>query len=191
MNSKRPNNTLAVIGLVLGILALVFSVFPCLGMLAFIPGIIGLILGVIALLQAKDNGDPKGMAIAVLVVSGLACAVSGFQMAALGNMASGMKPDMKEYASCDEVSKAYDSTKLEMETLTKEMEEGSPSFASIKKITKLGITLGHIQEESRRLECDMEFDDFDPSVINEAKEEGESEGETDGEIESIKEEEGN
>jgi len=191
MNSNQPNNTLAIIGLVFGIIALLFSIFPCVGMFAFIPGVIGLILGVIALLKAKDNGYPKGMAIAVIVVSGLACAISGYQMFAIGSFASDMKTNMKEYTSCEEVSKDYNIVKTEMETLTKEMEDNKPSFSSIKQITKLGIKIGHIQEESRRLDCEMEFNDFDPSDFNEADGEGESESEADDKEESVEEEKGN
>lgn len=197
MNSNNSNNTIAIIGLVLGIIAILFSFIPCVGTLAFIPGVIGLILGVIALLKAKDNGDPKGMSIAVIVVSVLACAISGYQMFAIGNLASDMKTNMKEYTSCDEITKDYNTVKTEMETLTKSMEEDNASFSSITKITKLGIKLGHIQEESIRLDCEIKFDNFNPAGLNErgnagkGESDGEGVGEGEGEEESIEEESGN
>jgi membrane-bound ClpP family serine protease len=69
--------TLAIIALVLGIVALVFSFVPCLGMYAIFPGVIGIGLAVASLVMAGKVNAPKGMAIA-----GLACAILGSCIAA-------------------------------------------------------------------------------------------------------------
>jgi len=192
MDTNKPSNTLAIIGLVLGVIAILFSFIPCVGTLAFVPGIIGLIIGVVALLKARDNGHPQGLAIGVIVVSVIACAISAFQIFALGNMASDMKSEMKEYTNCEELKVDYEKAKEEMATLTKEMEDDNASFSSISKMTKLGVRMGNIRGQGEKLECDIDFDDFDPSEMNtseEAAEEGA--GEAEGEGESIEEEQGN
>lgn len=197
MSNNQPSNTLAIIGLVLGIIAILFSFVPCLGTLAFLPGLAGLILGVISFLKAKDNGHPQGMSIAVIVVSIIACAISAFQMYALGNLASDMQGDVKEYTSCEELKVDYEKIQKEMATLTEEMEGDSPSFSGISKITKLGFKLGNIQKASEKLGCDIDMQDFDPTKIDkgdgesESESVGEGEDETKSEAESVEEEQGN
>lgn len=65
---------MAVAGLVLGIMAIVISFIPCIGLLAIMPAILGIIFSVVGLSQAKKTGQGKGMAIAGLVLSLLAIA---------------------------------------------------------------------------------------------------------------------
>jgi len=197
--NNQPSNTLAIIGLILGIIAILFSFIPCLGTLAFLPGVVGLILGVIAFLKAKDNGHPQGMSIAVIVISIIACAISAFQMFTIGNIASNMKSDMKEYANCEELKVDYDKVTKEMAELTKEMDGDSPSIAGITKITKLGFQLGSIEEASKKLDCDIDIRGFDPKDFDlgennkngNNENDGEVNEETEGEAESIEEEKGN
>jgi len=193
MNSNKPSNTLAIIGLVLGIIAAIFSFIPCVGTLAFIPGVVGLILGVISLMKARDAGHPQGLSISVIVVSIIACAISAYQIFAIGSMASDMKSEMKEYTTCEELKVDYDKTNAEMETLTKEIESDNASFSSISRMTKLGIKIGHLQKESQRMDCGFEFDNYQKSNESEAVEEAVGEGEEvgEGESESMQEEQKN
>ena len=195
MNQNQPNNTLGIIGLVLGIVALLFSFIPCLGTLAFIPGIVGLILGVLAFLKAKDNGHPKGIAIGGIVVSALACIVSFFLIFTLGTMFSDIKSEMKEYTDCTEIEKDYKAIQEDMAAITKEMENDNTSFSNIGKMAKLGANLGNLQSQAEKLNCDINFDDFDPTMESEGEaegneEDGVEEGEESNEEES-NEEEGN
>ncbi len=187
MNTNKPSNTLAIIGLVLGIIAILFSFIPCVGTLAFVPGVVGLILGVVALMKAKDNGHPTGLSIGVIVVSVIACAISAFQIFALGNMASNIKSEMKEYTNCETLKTDYEKVQKEMTTLGKEMEDDNASFSGIGKMTKLGVKMGHIQSEAKKLECDINFEEFNSSEMTET----EGENETEGEEESFEEEKGN
>jgi len=60
---------MAVAGLVLGILAIVISLIPCVGVFAIIPAILGIIFSAVALGQAKKAGQGKGMAMAGLILS--------------------------------------------------------------------------------------------------------------------------
>lgn len=65
---------MAVAGLVLGIVAIVLSFIPCIGILAIIPAVLGIIFSIMGLSQAKKTGQGKGMAIAGLILSILAIA---------------------------------------------------------------------------------------------------------------------
>jgi hypothetical protein len=67
-------NVVGVISLVIGILAVLFSFIPCLGLYAFIPGGVGLILGVIGLLMSysSEGRYKRGMPIAGLSVNAVA-----------------------------------------------------------------------------------------------------------------------
>ena len=177
MSSNQPSNTRAIIGLVLAILAIIFSFIPCIGSIAFIPGVIGLILGGISLMKAKDDGHPQGLSITVLVISILACAISAYQIYTFSKLTSGVKEEMKEYTNCKDIELDYRKVESDMAALTEEMEKDNASFASIGQMTKLGMKLGHIQKSSEELGCDINFDDFDPSPrntnrLNEADSEG-------------------
>jgi hypothetical protein len=64
-------NVVGVISLVIGILAVLFSFIPCLGLYAFIPGGVGLILGVIGLVMSysSEGRYKRGMPIAGVSVN--------------------------------------------------------------------------------------------------------------------------
>lgn len=67
-------NVVGVISLVIGILAVLFSFIPCIGLYAFIPGGVGLILGAIGLVMSysSDGRYKRGMPIAGLSVNAVA-----------------------------------------------------------------------------------------------------------------------
>ncbi|AKK06107.1 hypothetical protein CMUST_08950 [Corynebacterium mustelae] len=74
-------NGLALAGLIVSLVALLFLVSVLGTVFAWIPGIIGLILSIIALAKAKNYVPPngrKGMAIAGLIVSIIVTLISGF-----------------------------------------------------------------------------------------------------------------
>lgn len=156
--NNRPSNTLSVIGLVIAIIAVIFSFIPCIGTIAFIPGLISLVLGVIAYLKAKDNGHPKGMPIAVIIISLVACAFSAFQWYTINNMVE----DTKEYTNCEELIKDYNASQAELKTISEEMEEDdSKALSNITTIAKLGMRIGNMQEQAEELGCELEFDGFE------------------------------
>src|SRR5688572_25826262 len=63
-------------GLVVGIIALLFSFIPCLGLWAIVPAIVGIILSAIGRKQAKRANAPTGMATGGLVCSIIAGAIA-------------------------------------------------------------------------------------------------------------------
>ena len=76
---------LGIAGFVLGLLALLFSFIPCLGMYAVFPGVIAIILAAVALMQANKGGAKKGLIIAALVVSVIGTGVAVWQYTVLSN----------------------------------------------------------------------------------------------------------
>ena len=175
MNNK-PSNTLAIIGLVIAIIALILSFIPCVGTIAFIPGLIGLILGVIAFVKAKDNGHPKGMPIAVIVISLISCILSVVQYYTLKNMA----PETKEYTNCEELVRDYNASQSELKAITEEMEkDDSKAFANIGKVAKLGVKIGNMQEQAEELGCDLDlgalYEEPPAEILEAVEKEGEIE----------------
>lgn len=58
-----------VAGFVLGLIALILSFIPCLGMYAMLPGVIALVFSLIALSQAISANAPRGLILAALIIS--------------------------------------------------------------------------------------------------------------------------
>ncbi|MDD2197065.1 MAG: hypothetical protein PHE03_07380 [Bacteroidales bacterium] len=61
-----------IIGIVLGIIALIVAFIPCIGVVAFLPGGLAIIFSVISIVQASKGNGSKGLGIAALIVSVLA-----------------------------------------------------------------------------------------------------------------------
>jgi hypothetical protein len=71
-NDNYPGRGLGIAGLVLGIITMMMAFIPCIGALAFLPGIAGIVLSAIALGQSKKVKVQNGIAI-----SGLVCSIIG------------------------------------------------------------------------------------------------------------------
>ncbi|MBQ4480830.1 MAG: hypothetical protein IJJ33_08750 [Victivallales bacterium] len=66
---------MGVASLVIGIIAVILGFIPCVGQFAFIPAVLGIILGAVGIASAKKNNQPKGTAVAGLVLNIIAVAV--------------------------------------------------------------------------------------------------------------------
>ena len=55
--------------LILGILALLIALIPCIGIFALIPGVVAIVLAIVGLSQASKANGAKGVIIAGLVIS--------------------------------------------------------------------------------------------------------------------------
>lgn len=110
---------LGVAGLVLGIIALVISFIPCLGMWALIPGIIAIVFSAIGYSQANKANASKGLLIAALVISIIGTSIAGWQMYMLRNASTQIEKFGKE------LQKALDEEidDEDMQDLEKAMEE--------------------------------------------------------------------
>ena len=87
--SNATGLTLSIIGLVLGVLALLFSFIPCLGYYALWPGVVAVILSAIGL---ATSTAAKQVPIIALVVSVLCCGIAYWQ----GTRIDKLKDDGKE-----------------------------------------------------------------------------------------------
>lgn len=103
-NQEKKMNVLGLIGMILGISALVISFVPCLGVYAVFPGILGIILSIIGL--KKIN---KGMAIAGLICSLLGTGVASYQYYVLSQAANQLANDPEFQKSLDEFEESMES----------------------------------------------------------------------------------
>ncbi len=71
---------LGVAGLVIGILAAILALIPCIGWIAIIPGVIALALTLVAFSQANKGNGSKGVIIGALVVSIIAISIGLVQI---------------------------------------------------------------------------------------------------------------
>lgn len=69
---------MGVASLVLGIVSIVLGFIPFCGAIAFIPAVIGLILGIVDAVKKSKSQEPKGMAIAGIILSAIAIVIIGW-----------------------------------------------------------------------------------------------------------------
>lgn len=60
---------MGIASMVIGIIAIILGLVPYCGTIALIPAIVGLILGAVDMVQKKKQDQPRGMAIAGLVLN--------------------------------------------------------------------------------------------------------------------------
>ena len=166
MNASRQDNTIAVIGLILAIIAALFSFIPCLGLFAIIPGVIGLVLGVVAYMQAKDGGYPKGMPIAVIVISAIACLIVGGQILFFKSAASSAKESTVKYTDCAELEAGYDALKVDLIELTNKMEQSEDIsvLSTLNKFVKLQAKMINMAEQSEEMDCGLDFQELEKEL---------------------------
>ena len=89
MEEVKSNSAqnLGIAALITGIITFVMAVIPCVGMIAFIPGIIAIVLASVGLSQATRNDSPKGVIIAGLVIGIIAVMISFSQFFVAGRFA--------------------------------------------------------------------------------------------------------
>lgn len=66
---------MGVASLVLGIVAAIIGCIPWCGMIALVPAIIGIVLGAVDYTKKKKAGEPKGMALAGMILSIIAVCI--------------------------------------------------------------------------------------------------------------------
>jgi len=90
--------------LVLGIISIVFGVFPFCGTFFLLPALVGLILGIVFLATAKRHKKPRGMAIAGTATSAIAILVmAGWWITALFNGSYSTTNTSDYYSSFDTI----------------------------------------------------------------------------------------
>jgi membrane-bound ClpP family serine protease len=84
---SNSGQSLGIAALITGIITFVIAVIPCVGMIAFIPGIIAIILGAVGLSQASRQNAPKGILLAGLIIGIVAVMISFSQFFVIGKVA--------------------------------------------------------------------------------------------------------
>jgi hypothetical protein len=79
-----------VAGFVLGLIALILSFIPCLGMYAVVPGVIAIIFSAIAFSQANRANAPRGLIIAALIISITGTLIASWQLVMIQRAASNL-----------------------------------------------------------------------------------------------------
>jgi len=98
--NQKQSNAMAIVGLIVGILGIILSFVPCIGVWAIVPGLLGVIFS--ALGMKKVEG--KGMAIAGLVLSIIASGIAIWQWYALSQVAGDLD---KAADAIEEANDAY------------------------------------------------------------------------------------
>ena len=73
---NNAGQNLGIAALITAIITFVLAVIPCIGIIAFIPGVIAIILAAVGISQASKNNAQKGLPIAGLVIGIVATLIS-------------------------------------------------------------------------------------------------------------------
>jgi hypothetical protein len=162
---KNPNagQGLGIAGLVLGIIALIISFIPCLGMYAIVPGVIAIVLSAIGYSQATKANAKKGLIIAALVISILGTAIAAWQFYIFRNAPAKIEQFGKEFQKA--IEEELDDEDLEdlenvMEQLEGEIEDITEE--SLKEVTKAASeAIKDVTEELEEVAEQLEENDED------------------------------
>jgi hypothetical protein len=78
-NQKSLANGLGIAAFVVGVVSLIVSFIPCIGMYAAVPAFMALVTAIIAYVKAKETDLNKGLIIAAIAVSSVAVIIGGWQ----------------------------------------------------------------------------------------------------------------
>ncbi len=124
--AKHPRS-FAVAAFVLGLMALVVSVIPCLGMYALIPGLLAIVFGIIALCRCSGVAEaPRGLVVAALIISLLGTSIGTWQLIIIVRSTSRFEQvgfDINDIFRRDTTGQIEDLLKEEEEEREKEIEE--------------------------------------------------------------------
>ena len=108
---------MGVASLVLGIVGLVISFIPCLGMYGLFLTVPGVILGIVGLSMAAKKNGPKGLAIAGVVCSIIGTIIAGWQYKKLSEASDSLTQLSNELSK--EFQKAAESAQKSAESAPK------------------------------------------------------------------------
>lgn len=164
MSQQKQDNTIAIVGIVLGGLGFLLSLIPCVGFVGVPLGIIGLILGLVAFFKARDNGDNNTLSIVALTVSVLPMIISGFYFMSFKNVVGDFDTEIKMYSDCEHLIADIKVLEAKMDSLERILEDedgGSKVFGTTSKLIKMAVRIGKMQEQSNKLDCNYEFKEVD------------------------------
>ena len=118
--NSNAGKSLGVAGLIVGIISLIFSCIPCLGVWAIVPAVVGVILSAVSMKQAGSGGGSKGMAITGLICSVVAIIIACYWLYLMSFGASQIMNEIEKSGGMDEINKAF---KEAGDSITKAMEQ--------------------------------------------------------------------
>lgn len=171
---KNSSDSMSMAGMIIGIIGLIISIFPCFGLFGSLLALVGLILSIMGYRRDKDSGAPTTLAIVGMVLSGLAILVGllwgVFVGKVFSDVASGGDYKDKVYNNCDELLVDMEAEVKKMESLDDKGEENfefgdlSVVMNATKNIAYLGKKIedmGCKQDstfKARLLELDKDFE---------------------------------
>ncbi|MFP4365801.1 MAG: hypothetical protein ACLFQA_01795 [Bacteroidales bacterium] len=111
-----------VAGFVLGLIGLILSFIPCLGMYALLPGVIALLFSAIAFSQANRANAPKGLIIAAIVISLTGTLIASWQLIMIRRATTGFErvntefPETVQDEIKENIRQALEDTEIHRDT---------------------------------------------------------------------------
>lgn len=143
---KQKSDTLSLVGLILGVIGLVISFVPCIGLIGTPIAIIGLILAIIGLVRDIETGASKNIAI-----SGIICSLLTFAVAIYGIFSLVDKASFK-VETCEEAIHKFEEALLVIEEIS-HMDESDGDFSILTKTINATSILATIDEKVKKLGC--------------------------------------
>lgn len=86
-NKSTVGQVTGIVGIVMGIIALIVAFIPCIGVVAFVPGGIAIIFSIISIVQASRGNGAKALGIVSFVISTLAVIIAAAWLLFFGGLA--------------------------------------------------------------------------------------------------------
>lgn len=153
---ENKTNGLSIGGLVVGIIGLLISFIPCIGVFGGLLALVGLILSFIGYRSAKDAGGPTTMAIIGMVLSGLAICIAIAWGTFMANASKNATTPL-DVETCEEVLAEMEKTVGQMKVIQDKGDDaGFSDFSTILNSTTRMIA---IQKAAEEMSCndDPEF----------------------------------
>ena len=150
---ENRTNGVSIGGMVVGIIALLLSFIPCIGVVGGPLALVGLILSLIGYRSAKDSGGPTTIGIVGMALSVVAIIVAiawGTFMARAGNDAT----EPLNIETCEEVLQEMERSVEEVNTLKKQGEEAG--LGALSKVVSMTTRIVKIQAKAEELECNQD-----------------------------------
>ena len=147
---ERQTNTLSIVGMIIGILSLLFSFLPCVGMIGSLIGIAGIIVSIFGYRRAKEDGSPTLMGIIGIATSALAIIIGIFWGVLFAKATKDIEIEENiEVNTCDEALAEYEKTVKEINAI----DEDENSFDNFSKVLTYTKRLTMIESRIIELEC--------------------------------------
>jgi len=150
---QQKTNGLSIGGMVIGIVSLLLSFIPCIGVFGGVIAIVGLILSLIGYRSAKDVGGPTGIGMTGMVLSGLAIIVA-IAWGAFLNKARNEISEPLNIETCDQALEEMEVVVNQMASIKEKGEE--TGLGDISTLMKATTKVIKIKAKASELECNQD-----------------------------------